>query len=230
MEYPIAEAPLEVSPTRKQILQHLLMQSYTPTGHGSSIKRIAKELNLSINTIRQHLTILEKEDLVFRKVERGKTGRPAIVYYLHDNAFETFPKVYVEFALDLIEEVESEYGTGSLVSILDKIGVKIANRIIEEIERNYQVPDFKDLSTKERLEYICKIFDYYGKYPDLVEEEDSFAMLNYNCLVYKLTKANMLVCRVDEAILRELIGQPVKKELCLREGDRYCLYRIFKKP
>ncbi|MFX1511799.1 MAG: helix-turn-helix transcriptional regulator [Promethearchaeota archaeon] len=155
--------PVDVNPTRKQILQHLLMHSNTPTGHGSSIKRIAKELNLSINTIRQHLTILEKEDLVFRKVERGKTGRPAIVYYLHDNAFETFPKLYGEFTLTLLDEVESEYGRGSLVSILDKIGVKIANRIKEEIERKYQVPDLKDLPLKQKLEYVCKIFDYKGK-------------------------------------------------------------------
>ncbi len=218
---------VEPSPTRRKILQHLLVEANFKESEGSSIKDIADTLGLSLNAIRQHLTILETEELVLRRERRGITGRPAIVYYLHENAMDTFPKVYVEFTLDLLEEMEQEFGADSTVDILDRIGVKIADRIIEEMNIQYNI-DFCSLPLRERMEYVIKIFDYYGKYPDLIEENNCYAMKNYNCLVYKLTKVNALVCKVDEAILRELFGQPVKKELCLREGDNYCLYRIRK--
>ncbi len=194
---------------------------------GKSIREIANTLGLSLNAVRQHLTILEKEDLVFHQERQGTTGRPAIVYYLHENAMDRFPKVYVEFALDLLGEIELKHGIDSTVGMLDRIGVKTADRIIELMNTRYHI-DFRSLPLSQRVDYVVKLFDFYGKYPDLIEENDSYAMKNYNCLVYKLTKANILVCKVDEAILRELFGKPVKKELCLREGDNYCLYRIRK--
>ncbi len=205
----------------------MLVEANFKESEGSSIKKIAETVGLSLNAVRQHLTLLEKEELVFHREKQGSTGRPALVYYLHEKAIDRFPKVYVEFTLDLLEELEFEHGIDSTVTILDRIGKKIADRVIEQMNSLYRI-DFRSLPLSQRVDYVVKVFDFYGKYPDLIEENDSYAMKNYNCLVYKLTKANVLVCKVDEAILRELFGKPVAKELCLREGDSFCLYRIKK--
>jgi predicted ArsR family transcriptional regulator len=110
------------------------------------------------------LTILEKEELVFHQERRGATGRPAIVYFLHENALDTFPKVYVEFALDLLHELETELGTETTVHILDRVGVKIADRIIAEMNEQYKI-DFRALPLNKKVGYVLRLFDYYGKYP-----------------------------------------------------------------
>ena len=75
---------------------------------------------------------------------------------------------------------------------------------------------------------IKKVYEIYGKFPELHEEEDSFTLKNYNCLVFSVAKEDPLVCAVDEKIITELAGVPAQKEKCIREGDECCLYRLKK--
>lgn len=212
--------------TRDKILQYLLLSRSDSSG-GRTIKEIALAHELSVNAARQYLVILEKEGFVSQKERKGETGRPARVYYLTEDAIEVFPKVYKDFSLSLISQIKKELGVKTAKKILEGVGKGLAKELKEEMRHDLE--GCKDTDPlKHRLECIVKIYKKYGKYPELIEDENSFGLKNYNCLVYGLTKEDPIVCLVDEVMVSELAGSKAIKEKCIRDGDECCLYRIQK--
>ncbi|UCG03825.1 MAG: ArsR family transcriptional regulator [Candidatus Heimdallarchaeota archaeon] len=211
--------------TRDKILQYLLQ--HRPSENASTIKEIADELDISINATRQYLIVLEKEGFVAKSQKKGSSGRPAMGYTITEEALSAFPKTYADFSVKLITELKDHIGVQETNEILKKVGKRIADEVRDEVEAEIK-PD-KDLDPlRNRLEAVTKIYLKYGKYPELVEDEDSFALKNLNCLIYEIAKADPLVCTVDETIVSELVGKKAIKEKCLRQGDECCLYRIKK--
>jgi DeoR family suf operon transcriptional repressor len=213
--------------TRDKILQYMLIQSSSSDG-GTTVKEIADVLEISINATRQYLIVLEKEGLVIRRSKKSSTGRPAILYSLHESALEAFPKEYRDFSVRLLDVVQKHLGTQKTRELLKEIGKQIADDTRPMLEATLGGKS-SETPLKERLEGIIKVYEQFGKYPELVENEDSFELRNYNCLVFGLVQQNPLVCEVDETIVSELAGVDAKKEKCIRDGDGVCLYRVFKK-
>ncbi|MFW9992399.1 MAG: helix-turn-helix transcriptional regulator [Candidatus Odinarchaeota archaeon] len=218
--------------TRDKILRHLLLNgSDSGSIKQCTAKNIAKALKLTPNGVRQHIGILEKDNLVILKEIKGKTGRPAIVYALNENAMELFPKSYAEFGSLLLDVLTETYGKDFAGKLLESMGKKKA----EEVKRN--IPE-EILSTKnESNEYlkialgaIKSIYDGIGKFGELIEEEDRFILRNHNCLLYSIFKGDTLVCKFDEVILEELIGYKPQKEKCIRDGSGCCQFCIEKFP
>lgn len=213
-------------PTRDKILRYLL-KNREMKDDCCTVKNIADALDLSTNATRQYLVVLEKEGLVVRTEKKGITGRPAMLYSLHEDAIEVFPKAYADFSITLIDELRKELGTSQTTKVLGNVGKTIAEECKTIMEKDpTRFPPSKNL--KEKLENIARLLGDYGKYPILEEDEHSYKLKNYNCLVYGIVKADPLVCKVDETILSELVGKEVIKEECIRDGDACCLYRIEK--
>ncbi|MHA1976351.1 MAG: helix-turn-helix transcriptional regulator [Candidatus Hodarchaeales archaeon] len=216
----------QVLSSKDKILQYLLLSGSTTNGF-RTVKEIADILSISINATRQYLVVLEKEGLVSRKQQKSTTGRPAILYSLHPDALESFPKTYRDFSIKLLAEVQERIGNEATSELLKEVGKQIAEEVKPEVLANIeQGGSFESL--RDRLNAIVKIYEIYGKFPELLEDEDSFALKNYNCLIFGVAKENALACMVDETIVSELAGVPAQKERCIRNGDECCLYRIKK--
>ncbi len=211
--------------TRDKVLQFLLL--HRSSGESSTIKEIADELDISINATRQYLIVLEKEGLVIKSQKKGVSGRPAMEYTITEDALGVFPKTYADFSVKLISEIKDRVGVTETKNILREVGKRIVEEIRGEVEAELKPGNDQD-PLRNRLEAITKFYVKYGKYPELIEEEDSFALKNFNCLIYEIAKADPLVCTVDETIVSELVGKKAVKEKCLRAGDDCCLYRIKK--
>ncbi|WP_455139817.1 helix-turn-helix transcriptional regulator [Candidatus Hodarchaeum mangrovi] len=216
------------SPTRLKILEYLLVNCpIEDSDIGCSIKKMSKELDLSKNAIRMYLIELEKNNLIVKNEKKSGLGRPTSFYSLHENALALFPKSYSEFSLLLLDKIISLHGIKIAQTILEDIGKERANEIKKEIETELNI-NMRDLSLKEKLTLITKVFQNRSKFPMLIEEEKYFLLKNYNCLLYDVVQNQPLACLVDESNLRELVGSDVEKINCLSEGDHYCIYRINK--
>ena len=215
-----------IKSTRDKILQFLLVSS-SSDGGTRTVKDISDFLEISINATRQYLIILEKEGLVVRTQKKSTTGRPAILYSLHESALEKFPKTYLDFSLKLLTEIQNKIGNKETIELLKNVGKQIAEEVKPMMEEYIEKGGSME-SLRDRLHSILKVYEKYGKYPELIEDDDSFGLKNYNCLVFGVAKENPLVCNVDTTIVTELSGVPAVKEKCLRDGDECCLYRIKK--
>src|SRR5688572_5690783 len=90
--------------TRQSILEHLNRYGR------ATVKELGQVSGLTSTGIRQHLTTLERDGLVQTQEERGRVGRPTLVYSLTDKADLLFPKSYDQLALTLIEEIRTSEG------------------------------------------------------------------------------------------------------------------------
>jgi predicted ArsR family transcriptional regulator len=214
--------------TRDKILRHLLIHCSNPCDYKKcTAKGIAEALNLTPNGVRQHIGILEKDNLVILKEKKGKAGRPAIVYSLHENAIESFPKSYAEFGTELLNEVITKYGKDEAINLLKILGKKKAREVIKAIPNG--INDIKSIEyLNAKIRIIMKIFNQIGKYAEMIEEEDYYLIKTHNCLLYQIYKGNPLICNIDETLLTEIFDHVPIKDKCIRDGDGYCLYRITK--
>ncbi|MHA2303926.1 MAG: helix-turn-helix transcriptional regulator [Candidatus Hodarchaeales archaeon] len=216
------------SPTRLKVLQYLLIncpiQDY---GIGCSVKKMAKDLDLSVTAVRSYLVELERYNLLIQKEQKKGSGRPTRFYSLHENALSLFPKSYSEFSLQLLNKVISNYGEEAAKEILVDIGKEKAKAIQETIEAEHNIR-LDEVSFKEKLELITRVFQENQKFPILVDDEGDYFLKNFNCLLYDIVQNQPIACIVDETCLQELVGNGAEKINCLSEGDHYCVYRFDK--
>ena len=211
---------------RDRILRYLLI-SCSSSKSGCTLKEIAAAVMLSPTGTRHYLTILENEGVISRSEIQGKAGRPAIAYFLTDNGMDKFPKAYTDFGISLLEEVKNKFGREAMIELLEKIGKKKATRIQAKL-KEITGTDGLDIVSKKVLEEVGNIFEENGKFPELLEEEESFIFKNHNCLYYNIAKHEPLVCKVTETMMTELTNDNAVKEKCIREGDEACFFRIKK--
>lgn len=124
----MAGANLGMQSTRQQILEYLQRH-----GRGT-VKELGALLGLTSTGIRQHLTVLERDGLVAAHEERGRVGRPTLVYSLTEAADSLFPKTYDLLAGVLLEEIRSSAGNEGLQKMLQKVAHRLAAPYLERVD------------------------------------------------------------------------------------------------
>jgi len=212
-----------MNPSKEKILQYLLV---TPAKEenfkGKTINEIAAEVDLSTNAVRKYLFELEIGDYVAKKVEKQDIGRPVVRYSLHSKALDLFPKTYAEFAISLIDEMKKELGEARAQKILANVGQTIGKGI--EIDYSNR----EDMTIEQRIVTLVKIFEDYGKYPTLLEDEEYYYIRNSNCLLFSVVKEHSILCEVDQNIVNVLLDSKAEKQQCLKNEDGFCQYRVKK--
>src|SRR3989337_2755393 len=119
---------LHMQSTRGRILEYLQRH-----GRGT-VKELGLLLSLTSTGIRQHLTVLERDGLVEAREERGRVGRPTLVYSLTEKADGPFPKTYDLLAGVLLEEVRASEGNEKLHQLLHRVAGRLASPYVERVE------------------------------------------------------------------------------------------------
>ena len=92
--------------TRQQILDFIRRH------RRATVRNLDTFLHLTSTGVRQHLTVLEREGLITAHEERGRVGRPALVYELSPKGDALYPKSYDQLANALLDEVRALTGQG----------------------------------------------------------------------------------------------------------------------
>ena len=113
-------------------------------------------------TVRQHLAALERDHLVVSREERGRTGRPHLVYQLTDGGEERFPRRYerlAELALDEVALLDAEEIAGLSADEKKRLLlVKMAERVYREHEDRVREKDLP-----ERVQIVTDILQRRGR-------------------------------------------------------------------
>ncbi|MGH9420245.1 MAG: helix-turn-helix transcriptional regulator [Thermoanaerobaculia bacterium] len=91
----------------------------------STIARLAHQLQLTGEAVRQQLLQLQREGWIESRVargdERGRTGRPATRYNLTEAGDHLFPKSYDLLNVAVIDAVAEELGPDAAVRVLKRV-------------------------------------------------------------------------------------------------------------
>ncbi len=197
--------------TRQQILDYLRR-------HGrATVKDLDSYLSLTSTGVRQHLTVLEREGLVEAQEERGRVGRPALVYRLTEQGDALYPKSYDELANVLLEEVRELAGGQALQTLLRRVATRFADPYRERLE-NHPI--------SERVHEASRIIGERGCLSECVQDGDDWLILQYTCPFPKVAGQNSCVCSLDVEFIRQLVGADARLTTSLLRDDRACTFRI----
>ncbi len=205
-------AALQMQSTRQQILEYLLRQGR------ATVKELGNLLGLTSTGIRQHLTVLERDGLVDSREERGRVGRPTLVYSLTEKADALFPKTYDALATVLLEEVRSSQGNQHLHELLHKVAQRMAAPYIERVQGK---------PLPERVRETARIMEEQGCLVDVRQSEgDEYYIDEFTCPFPKVAQQDRAVCALHVEFVGILAGGDARLTQSLLRGERACSYRI----
>lgn len=205
--------------TRLRILQ--LLQK-----HGSdTVDRISSTIGLAPATIRRHLDILQRDQLVAYDEIRKKTGRPEHSFYLTERGQETLPKHYDtllgmivrELASLTVDDIEEKSGQ-------DILELVFSNLSDEVIERRSAAPANDNLG--QRLDQVIDHLQSEDFYPEAaVVKNTGLEIRLHNCPFRAVALQNKAVCALDMNIISSTLGIDVTRSECITEdGATCCVY------
>ncbi len=197
--------------TRQQILEHLQR-------HGrATVKELGQILHLTSTGIRQHLTVLERDGLVAAREERGRVGRPTLVYTLTEKAESLFPRSYDELATALLEEIRASEGSERLYALLHRVAQRMAESFWERVQGK---------SLAERVEETAAILREQGCLVDWEQRDGEYFLHEFTCPFSKVAKHDSAVCTLHLDLVRLLTSADTRLVRSVLRGERACTYRI----
>lgn len=197
---------------QEQILTLLLNAS-----NGLSIDDMAAKLDISRNAVKQHLVVLEKQQLVKEGILTSTGGRPARCYALTEQGVNHFPKQYAWFCNLLLNDLAAEMTPESLEKMMWNMGVKLANSL---------APQFGHKNTQQKLEALVELMQSLGYHAELEQQEGGLSIKAVNCVYHDMAQQHPALCHFDQALITTLLEKPVEQISCMAKKDCACRFNI----
>lgn len=180
-----------------------------------TVRDLGRELSLTDNAVRLHMSVLERDGLVeAHGTRREWTGKPAIVYRTTSAAESLYRRPYDVVLGELLSVLEEEREAAEVEALLRRVGARLG-----------AVAALETSSLKTRVEHAASILTDLGGLAEVEEEEGGFRIQGYSCPLAYLTSDHPLTCRLAESLVSELVGAEVTE--CCNRGERpRCAFRI----
>ena len=197
--------------TRRQILD-ILKRKGTAT-----LDELAREIGLSAVTIRAHLSVLERDDLVTSDEVRGKVGRPHFVYTLTTRAQDQFPVSYHWWPTASwrhSEPLRARSRCRRWCSRSPTAGRPSGLRRVTGRE------------LEQRVAEVVAIRNEEGAMAEWERVDGAILIHQHNCPASQIACHHPEVCQAELEYLSRLLGAVVERDSSIRGGDAFCSYRI----
>ena len=193
------------------------MLEYLQRNGRATVKDLGQLLGLTATGIRQHLTVLERDGLVTAREERGRVGRPTLVYSLTKEADALFPKTYDVLASVLLEEIRATDGNEKLHSLLHNVAERLAAPYRDRVEGK---------PAGDRVKETARIMEEQGCLVDVSESDGEYFIDEYTCPFPKTAERDRAVCALHVEFVRLMSGGDTRLTRSLLRGQNACTYRI----
>ena len=202
----------EQGETRDQILR-LLRRNGPMTAAG-----LSTVLGIGAVGVRQHLALLENDNLVRIADLRRGVGRPSHLYALTEQAESLFPKHYDRMATDALAFVETLGGAPAL----DQLFSKRRNQLAEQY-----APRLAGKPRAEQVAELALILSDQGYMCEWSQEADgSFTLTEYNCPVDCVAREYPQLCGHELTLYENILGTPIARDETMSNGGTCCRYHI----
>lgn len=203
----------EAGSTRKQIL--LMIKTEGPL----TVGEMAERLGVTEMAVRRHINTLERDGLIQARLLRQAMGRPTSQYYLTEKSDDYFPKSYSNFTLELLEDLEKDFGS------------ELINQIFHNREERYAKAHRAELANKkelrEKVRLLAEIQEKKGYMVKLEELPDgSFELIEYNCPISQVANQYIQACQCERNWIERVLDANVERPMCQANGEQCCVFRI----
>jgi predicted ArsR family transcriptional regulator len=188
----------------------------------ATIAKLAEELQLTGEAVRQQLLQLQREGWIEAKITRGldrlRTGRPATSYNLSEAGDHLFPKHYDALNVALIDAMTEELGPEATLRVLRHVAE-------EKIAANE--PSVRDLPLGERVRVLRDWYLDSDPYMETEEAEGGYRLIERNCPFFNTAMRRPALCSVSVNALTRLLGVRVRREEKFQNGNGRCVFRVY---
>lgn len=195
-----------------QILQLLL-----DTRSSMGIDEIARHLGISRNTVKQHLVVLENEQLIKKDALKSTRGRPSQSYALTERGINHFPKQYAWFCNLLLTELKTEMKEEAFKQFMWRLGVKLAKTL---------KPKFNNKTPEERIDILVDIMRTLGYQASQDAQSVEPVIQASNCVYHDLVQQCPELCQFDRALISTLLDKPIEQTACMARQNCSCKFLI----
>ena len=193
--------------SRGKIVEHLRRAART-------VEALAKELDLTANAVRSHLSILERDGVVEVAGQQRGTRKPAQLYALTSAGEARLSRAYAPVLRGVLDELAGRLSPEQLDDVLRGAGRRLATRRAGATT-----------STSARVAAAQALLTELGASVETVAGDGKTMVRGLACPLADVTKEHRAVCRGLETLLTDVTGLPVK-EVCDRTGRPRCRFTI----
>jgi predicted ArsR family transcriptional regulator len=188
---------------------------------GATVDEISSSVGLASMTVRQHLTALERDDLVRAQEVRRATGRPHFRYRLTDNGHRSISQGYDRLVVLLVDAVGIPNGASSAVEGADEGARReLFRRAAESLAGRHRA-EIEMLAGKERIERIVAILRSHGGFAEYHEQGGAFELRDFSC-VFRSIMGSGGPCEWHETFLRIALSEGVEPAPAPGDGCAAC--------
>ncbi len=204
--------------SRVRILNLLLQRKQ------ATVDQLSREMGLASATVRRHLDILQRDNLVAYQQVKKRTGRPEHTYFLTEAGQEYLPKGYNVMLARLVQKLSGlppeELGSQSGDNLLRSLFQEMAKEALVGSEGLEAQP------LDQRVRKAMAVLESERFLPRLEEGPDGLRLRLHNCPFRSVAMGHPAVCEFDQSILKSLFGNSVVKETSIRNGGQSCCYLV----
>lgn len=182
-----------------------------------SIDELAAKLEISRNAVKQHLVVLEKQQLVKEAALNSTGGRPARSYTLTEGGVNRFPKQYAWFCNLMLSDLAAELSTEALEKMMWNMGVKLAQSL---------APQFSQKNEEQKLAALVELMQGLGYHAELERQDGRTSIKAVNCVYHDLAQQHPEICMFDQALIATLLEKPIQQTSCMAKKDCDCRFNI----
>lgn len=206
---------LELLGDRQGQLMRLLLKNKA----GLTVDELALDLGVTRNAVRQHLTALERDELVAPGPTRPSGGRPQQLYVLTGKGRELFPRHYSWFTQLMVEAMTREHGPDGLRERLGAMGRGVAEQLRA---RNPELG-----SREQKVEHLATVMNELGYEAHAVTGGGKAPVIEAdNCVFHELAQKIPEICQFDLALLDSFTDSAVDHETCMARGGNVCRFKF----
>jgi len=184
-------------------------------GAPCTVEELAKNLNLTDNAVRAHLSTLERDGLVRQSGLRRGPRKPHFTYVLTEEADKLFPKAYDALLNQLITVLKSRLDPVEIEEVLREVGRALAA----------DAPSGSNVSLESRVQTALKVLEAIGGAAQIEQHGDKIVIAASGCPLAAAVAVHPEVCRLAETLVAEIVKVPVE-ERCDRTGRPKCRFEL----
>jgi len=193
-----------------QSTKSLILTSIKRSG-GSTVDELAQALDLAPMTVRQHLAVLQRDDLVRAEPVRRATGRPHYVYRLTQRGDDTFPKRYDRLAEALLREVSRLQADEIEDLAPDEKASLILHRVADRLVDAHAL-NVRGRALEEQVAAVAEMLHADGGFAEWEKTESGYVISDYNCLFGRASLQDGHGCEWHSYLLSRMLGPGVRFE------------------
>ncbi|NLF08152.1 MAG: MarR family transcriptional regulator [Pirellulaceae bacterium] len=185
-----------------------------------TVAQLVRQAGVTRTAVTEQLDELMKADFVERKTERTPgRGRPRHLYRATDSALSLLFAGNQHLLVPALWQTIREIGGDELV---EKVIARTSHTMAKYYDERITAKN-----PRERLNQLIDLLSAEGRLVDVLEDDGGVLTLHKrSCPFISMADPQLYVCRVDEEMLCEVVGRPVRRISCRHEGGHCCSFEI----